>query len=328
MMEVAEKDPKSLILVIADMARSNPPMASSFVAGARAPPAGAGAALALPLTWIEQRLSEDGLTIEQLVQSETQEQAGDQVSISNSIGSLRFLGAMDWREFVEAMSVVEQTLREDPGGLYGRMDFATRDRYRHVVEEIAKGSPLSEAEVARKAIQLAHEAAAGVGGRNGDDDRAAHVGFYLIDEGRPRLEQAAAMRPSAAECAPSRGTADAACSSTSARSRRSPAALTAALLVEARAEGVADAALAGARRPAAAGHQPAGRGHGELAGDAAGDAAPAAAHGLLRGAPAAVAHAGGGPDDAHQRQRASRTWSRRWRSASSPIATPTCTSAC
>ena len=125
------------------------------------------------------------------MQAETQEQAGDQVSISNSIGSLRFLGAMDWREFVETMSVVEQKLREDPGGVYGRMDFATRDRYRHVVEEIAKGSPLSESEVARKAIQLAHDGIAADGGRSGDDERAAHVGFYLIDKGRPRLERAA-----------------------------------------------------------------------------------------------------------------------------------------
>ena len=158
MMEVAEHDPKSLILVIADMARSNPPMVSSFVAELARRLQGQSAALALPLTWIEQRLSESGFTIEQLVQSETQEQAGDQVSISNTIGSLRFLGSMDWREFVETMSVVEQKLREDPGGLYGRMDFATRDRYRHVVEEIAKGSRLSEGEVARKAIQLAHEA--------------------------------------------------------------------------------------------------------------------------------------------------------------------------
>ena len=32
MTEIAEKDPKSLILVIADMARSNPPMVSAFVA--------------------------------------------------------------------------------------------------------------------------------------------------------------------------------------------------------------------------------------------------------------------------------------------------------
>ena len=98
MMEIAEKDPKSLILVIADMARSSPPMASAFVAEFARRLQGQSPALALPLTWIEQRLSESGLTIEQSVQSENQQQAVDQVSISNSIGSLRFLGAMDWRD--------------------------------------------------------------------------------------------------------------------------------------------------------------------------------------------------------------------------------------
>ena len=142
MTEIAAKDPKSLILAIADMARSNPPMVSSFVAELTRRLQGQGPALALPLTWIEQRLSEAGLTIEQLVRSENQQQAADQVSMSNSIGSLRLLGAMDWREFVETMSIVEQTLREDPGGVYGKMDFATRDRYRHVVEKAAKSSPL------------------------------------------------------------------------------------------------------------------------------------------------------------------------------------------
>jgi len=195
MTEIAEKDPKSLILVIADMARSNPPMASSFVAEFSRRLQGQSPALALPLTWIEQRLSEYGQTIEQLVQSENQQQAADQVSISNSIGSLRFLVAMDWREFVETMSVVEQTLREDPIGVYGKMDFATRDRYRHAVEKIAKSSPLSESEVARKAIQLAHEGTA----RKGGDDRAAHVGFYLIDKGLPQLERTAEMRLSTPE---------------------------------------------------------------------------------------------------------------------------------
>src|SRR5205814_8664301 len=128
---VAANDPKSLILVIADMARSNPPMVSSFVSELARRLQGQSSALALPLTWVEQRLSEDGLTIEQLVQSEAQQQAGDQVSIRNTIGSLRFRSAMDWRELVESMSVVEQTLREDPSGTYGRMDFPTRDRYRH-----------------------------------------------------------------------------------------------------------------------------------------------------------------------------------------------------
>jgi cyclic beta-1,2-glucan synthetase len=198
MVETAEKDPKSLILVIADMARSDPPMVSAFVAELARRLQGRGLALALPLTWIEQRLSESGLTIEQMVQAENQLQAANQVSISNSIGSLRVLGAMDWREFVETLSIVEQTLLEDPGGVYGRMDFATRDSYRHATEGIAKTSRLSEGEVARKAVELAH-AGAQIAARSGTADRAAHVGFYLIDKGAAELESAVGVRLPAAE---------------------------------------------------------------------------------------------------------------------------------
>ena len=195
MMEIAAKDPKSLILTIADMARSNPSLESSFVAEFSRRLQGQGPDLALPLTWIEQRLSESGLTIEQLVRSENQQQAADQVSMSNSIGSLRFLGAMDWREFVETESIVERILCEDPGGVYCKMDFATRDRYRHVVEKTAKSSPRPESEVARQAVQLAQKSAA----RKGGDDRAAHVGFYLIDEGLAQLERMAEVRLSFTE---------------------------------------------------------------------------------------------------------------------------------
>ena len=190
MMEMAEKDPKSLILMIADMARSKQPMVSSFVAEFARRLQGQSSALALPLTWLEQQLSESGLTIEQMIQSENQQQAADQVSVSNSIGSLRFLGAMDWREFVETMSVVEQKLLEDPAGVYGTMDFATRDRYRHVVEKMAKNSRFSESAVADKAIQLARERAA----TKGSEDREAHVGFYLIDGGLAQLERETKVR--------------------------------------------------------------------------------------------------------------------------------------
>ncbi|NMG74014.1 GH36-type glycosyl hydrolase domain-containing protein [Aromatoleum diolicum] len=198
MTETAEKDPKSLILVIADMARSNPPMVSAFVAELARRLQGRGPALALPLTWIEQRLSESGLTIEQMVQSENQQQAADQVSISNSIGSLRVLGAMDWRKFVESMSVVEQTLMQDPAGVYGRMDFATRDHYRHATEAIARKGRLTEGEVARKALDLARAGAA-IDTASGSVDRAGHVGFYLIDRGLPELERAADVHLSGPE---------------------------------------------------------------------------------------------------------------------------------
>ena len=194
MAAVAEKDPKSLILVSADMARSNPPMTTAFVAELARRLQGQSSALAMPLAWVDQRLAEGGQTIEQLIQLENQKQAGDQVSISNTIQSLRFLAATDWREFVEEMSLVEKTLREDPAGVYGKMDFATRDRYRHVVERLAKASPLTEGEVSRKAIDLSLEAGAG----SGTASREAHVGYFLIDKGLPRLEQLAKVRLSTA----------------------------------------------------------------------------------------------------------------------------------
>ena len=190
MTEISRSDPKSLVLVIADMARSDQPMDSSFVAEFSRRLQGQGPALALPLTWIEQRLSESHLTIEQLVRSENQQQAADQVSVSNSIGSLRFLTSMNWPEFVETMSVVEQILREDPGDIYIKMDFTTRDNYRHAVEKIAKHSLLSESEVARHAIDLSREALS----RHNMGHRETHVGFYLIDKGLPQLEQKAQMR--------------------------------------------------------------------------------------------------------------------------------------
>src|SRR5205814_9245457 len=93
--------------------------------------------------------------IERLVRADGQAQAADQVSIGNSINSLRFLGATDWRDFVEGQSEVEKILRTDPARVYEGMNFATRDQYRHAVEQIAKRSELSESDVARKAIELA-----------------------------------------------------------------------------------------------------------------------------------------------------------------------------
>ncbi len=184
MMAMADKDPKSLVLVIADMARSEPPMSTPFVSEFVRRLQGRSPALAFPLTWIEQRLSELNQTTVQLVQYGNQTQAADQVSISNSIGSLRLLSALDWREFVESMSHVEAILHDDPYHAYITMDFNTRDRYRHVIEKVSKKCSFSETEVARKAIDLAKEGAY----QNGAGDRTAHVGYYLIGKGLPVLE--------------------------------------------------------------------------------------------------------------------------------------------
>lgn len=195
MIETADKDPKSLILVIADMARSNLPLSSAYVSELIRQLRGKGPDLAMALNWIERQLSEIGLTSLELVNAENQKQAADQVSMSNSISSLRLLAAMDWREFIEEHSIVEQKLREDNGGLYGLMDFSTRDRYRHVVEHIARKSEASEYEVASIAIQLAKENALSGDG----DNRTSHVGYYLIGRGVIQTKKLSKMRVSEIE---------------------------------------------------------------------------------------------------------------------------------
>lgn len=189
MVNVVEHKSTDLILVLADMARANPPFTGAFLAELTRHLQGQNPNFAFANSWLEHRLADQGLTTEQLVRSEGQSQAADQVSIGNSINSLRFLNAHDWREFVGEQSLVERTLAGDPMGVYANMDFATRDRYRHAVEGIARRSSYTEYDVARKAVQLAENQA-----REKPLDRASHVGYYLLDRGRSVLERLVEMR--------------------------------------------------------------------------------------------------------------------------------------
>ena len=189
MLETAEKDPKQLIQLLAEFADADVPLTAPFVEEFYARLQAQGPTMAFVQTWLEQKLIEQGVSATQLSAAAARTGATNQISISNSIGSLRFIGTMDWRDFVESLSVVEQALRKDPAGMYASQDFATRDRYRHVIEEVARASArsaCSELMVASEAIAQAQTAAEYAG----DNDRSAHVGYYLIDHGRPMLEQA------------------------------------------------------------------------------------------------------------------------------------------
>ena len=100
--------------------------------------------------------------------------------MANLIGSLRLISTFDWSEFFESVSLVEQVLQRDPAGVYGRMDFRSRDRYRHAVEELAE--PTGEGQLPRRAQERRTRAA---GRRAHARTRAsAHVG-YLPDWRRP-----------------------------------------------------------------------------------------------------------------------------------------------
>ncbi|MGV8991335.1 MAG: GH36-type glycosyl hydrolase domain-containing protein [Thiobacillus sp.] len=190
MLATAESEPKQLIQLLAEFASADVPLTAPFVEEFYARLQAHGPAMAFVQTWVEQKLLDQGVTATQLSDAAGRTAATNQISIANSIGSLRFIDAMDWRDFVESLSVVEQTLREDPAEMYASQDFATRDRYRHVIEDLARRSSRSEWAVAREAIALAQTAAA----QSSTHDRSAHVGFYLIDHGRPDLERGVGFR--------------------------------------------------------------------------------------------------------------------------------------
>ena len=185
MLEAAERRPADLVAVLADMTRASPPLSGAFLAEFTRALQGHSPAFALSGTWLEHCLAGQGLTIEQTVLAEGQAQAANQVSVGNSIGSLRFLAVHDWRDFVAEHSIVEQTLINDPAAVYGRTDFATRNRYRSAVETIARRTGRSEEEVAERTVSLAHEAS--VSGVHASPPRESHVGYWLVDAGRDRL---------------------------------------------------------------------------------------------------------------------------------------------
>ena len=187
MLESAKNNPKNIIIDMADMSRSNLSMTSAFVAELVRRLQLQNPALALPMTWIEQRLAEQSQTIELQVQTDSQHQSTNQISTSNSITSLRLLTSINWKNFVENMSRVEHILRKDPAGVYQKMNFETRDRYRHVIEKIARLSHRSEESIADQAVKLAEE-------NTGNKNRLSHVGCYLIDRESSLLEKSVRMK--------------------------------------------------------------------------------------------------------------------------------------
>ncbi len=140
---------------------------------------------------VEARLTAQGRTVEDVIRAEHQVLAAGQVSVANAVTSLRFCASLDWSQYVESVSLVEQVLRRDPAAVYGRMDFLSRDRYRQAVEELSDPSGEAQIRVALRAVESAREAAE----RTSGQDRSAHVGYHLIGRGRRALETDVAYRP-------------------------------------------------------------------------------------------------------------------------------------
>ncbi len=133
-------------------------------------------ALAPVQHWIEDRL---GTPLTEMVRAEHTSEAAERISTTNAFGSLRTLSRIVFTDVFESASLMDAELRRDPGGVYARGDFATRDRCRRAVERISRFSGVGELDVARRAVALAGQ---------GADQGTRHVAYYLLDDGLAQLE--------------------------------------------------------------------------------------------------------------------------------------------
>ncbi|MVX62899.1 glycosyl transferase [Clostridium chromiireducens] len=105
-------------------------------------------------------------------------------NIGDYITSIRKIEGISWRKFFESTSLVEQILKRDPENVYNSMDFATKDYYRHKLEELAKTSGINEIGLANNILSIAQNCK-----NNKEESFKCHIGYYLIDNGINKLKE-------------------------------------------------------------------------------------------------------------------------------------------
>ena len=126
--------------------------------------------------WIDERLNLDETSAEKEISTEHAKEASFKLSIGNSITSIRNIEALNWKLNFERYSVVENILKEDPDGVYTKMDFESRDYYRNKIEKMSQDINIPESFIAKKAVECALTC-------ESDAEYMKHVGYYLIDDG-------------------------------------------------------------------------------------------------------------------------------------------------
>ncbi|MGH7652117.1 MAG: GH36-type glycosyl hydrolase domain-containing protein [Gemmatimonadaceae bacterium] len=185
--EASEESPQVLAAALAAFVDDHPPFTPTWVARFLQQVRSYQTNFT-PLIWLEQWIAEDGPSAEEAATRSNRRVALTQVTVANSITSLRTISRLDWKDFFESQSATERLLRQDPSGHYASMTFGTRDHYRHVVENVAKRVKRPEEEIAEEVIALASAA-------DPNDARHAHVGYFLVDKGRAVLEQKVGYTP-------------------------------------------------------------------------------------------------------------------------------------
>ena len=144
---------------------------------------------------LTQRLALQGTTHDELIAEEHRRQSTANVTVRNIITSMRLMSDVDWAELFESVSLVESRLRTSP--VYPSMDFVTRNLYRSAVEDLARRSPLSEIDIATRALasSIENNAAEDTPARSAvETARHGDPGYRLLGPGKFAFQKAIGYR--------------------------------------------------------------------------------------------------------------------------------------
>ncbi|HET6198219.1 MAG TPA: glucoamylase family protein [Acetobacteraceae bacterium] len=136
------------------------------------------------LLWLEEELRSQQLDSDRVVREEHQRQGASNVTVRNIITSMRLMTDVDWADFFEGVSLVDEALNGSSD--FGAMDFATRNLYRSAIEELGRSAPITELEIAQRVLAVAAAAT---------DPRERDPGYYLVSDGRRKFERLIGYRP-------------------------------------------------------------------------------------------------------------------------------------
>ena len=137
------------------------------------------------LNILEEQVNKMGTEISEVIKKEHFDIAVRKVSVGNCIISIKNINRINMIEIFEKINGVEEILKKDPANVYSKMDYKTRIYYRNKLKEISKKTKISEIYIARKCLELSsieYEKS-----NMDSNDKKAHVGYYLIADGEPKL---------------------------------------------------------------------------------------------------------------------------------------------
>ena len=136
----------------------------------------------LVLEEIDRKLGYIDTSIKETLEKEYRIQSKYKISMGYGITSLKNISSLNWENIFDSICLVEGVFKKDPMDIYSNMDFESKNYYRYETQKLAEKFKVQEIYIAKKVLEFAKEE-----WDKGNRDKKAHIGYYLIDQGRKRL---------------------------------------------------------------------------------------------------------------------------------------------